>query len=439
MVSALDSSEEAAGVLAVRAIDDDEGCTLLGRRLDWAPSSAYLERDAHQLKLQSTGWVPAARAAGNDNSLGLFIHTHPNGTAQFSVNDDVVDAALAYPFMRATGADIYGSLVIAGSPQSPSIAGRLFRPDGDFQPVDVVRIVGERLDIRSSLTTIDSSDVYERQIRALGSAGQAMIGTLRVGVVGAGGTGSAVTEQLIRLGVGEIYVVDDDVITSSNISRCYGSTVDDIGRPKVEVLADLASRIGSGCVVHPVQGNIRSQATAKRLRHCDVVFSCVDGHGARLVLNRFASWHLAPVIDLAVLVSSENDRVTSIDGRVTWLAPGTACLLCRGRIDPTLAYAEQLDPEERRSLAEQGYAPALEEPQPSVVTYTSLVASFATSELLARVFGLSKTDGSEMIIQITDRNLRNNRRPGRVDCFCQDRSMWGAGVAGPYLDVTWAQ
>lgn len=100
-------------------------------------------------------------------------------------------------------------------------------------------------------------------------------------------------------------------------------------------------------------------APARRaLARADIVFSCVDGHGARLILNRWAFAHLAPVIDTAVLVGTEDGIVAGIDARVTWLAPGTACLLCRGRLDPTLAYAEMLDPDERHRLAGEGYARA---------------------------------------------------------------------------------
>jgi tRNA A37 threonylcarbamoyladenosine dehydratase len=52
-----------------------------------------------------------------------------------------------------------------------------------------------------------------------------LLSNLNVGIVGAGGTGSALAEQLIRLGIGNLIVIDDDVFKSSNINRVYGSRV----------------------------------------------------------------------------------------------------------------------------------------------------------------------------------------------------------------------
>jgi molybdopterin/thiamine biosynthesis adenylyltransferase len=439
LVVALDDEGETAGVVAANVIDDEGGRTILARELTWAPPETYLEREPGRISLRSSGWVPPLRASRGEHAMALFLHTHPGGRAAFSRRDDVVDDSLAEIFFANAGSGLYGSVVIGGTSSTPTISGRVRGIETQFDPVEVVRVVGDALSIQVAEERPRELAVFDRQVRALGRAGQSVLGNLSVGVVGLGGTGSAVTEQLIRLGVKHIVAIDDDEVTASNISRCYGSSTSDLGRAKVDVIADLAERIGSGTVIAAIRGNLRSEIVAKELRHCDVVFSCVDGHGARLILNRFATWHLAPVIDLAVLVSKEDDNLMGVDGRVTWLAPGSACLLCRERIDPSLAYAEQLDPQERRSLIEQGYVPELGEPEPSVVTYTSLVASFATSELLSRLFALGRHDATELLLQISEHQIRANRRPGRVGCFCQERSQWGMGIAEPYLDLTWAR
>lgn len=432
----LEDPNEVAGVLIARLIDDEDGTTLLARDLHRAPASAYLDQRPDRLSLRSTGWVHQVRAAADDGSMAIFVHTHPGGDATFSELDDQVDDDISQPFMDLSGTDCYGALVIAG-PRN-AVAGRLRRRDGTNTPLTTIRVVGDRLTIHHLGDEPDvATEVHDRQLRALGKAGQAVLRDLRVGVVGAGGTGSPVIEQLVRIGVGHLTVIDDDTVTASSVARGYGSTLDDIGRPKVDVARDYAHRIGLGTDIRPVQGNLRDIAIARQLRHCDVVFCCVDGHAARLVLNRWAYWHLAPVIDIAVLVTSTEAVITGIDGRLTWLAPNASCLLCRGRIDPRQAHLEHLQPDERRRLAEQGYAPELDEPQPSIVTYTTALAALATTELLNRLFGLADTTPTEILVQFHRRTSSLNRRPAREGCFCNSETAWGQGTTEPYLDLTW--
>jgi molybdopterin/thiamine biosynthesis adenylyltransferase len=431
--------DEVAGVLLARVIDDDEGTTLLARSLSRAPAEAYLDRRQDGLALRSSGWLPAVRKSRRDDAMALFVHTHPRGRAFFSDCDDRVDDDLWQPFLEHSGSRFYGSLVVAGTTDAPAPVGRIRDGQGAVRAIDSVRVVGDQITMLALSGDVPLASAFDRQLRALGNAGQKVLQQLRVGVVGAGGTGSPISEQLIRLGVGSIVVVDDDEVTPSTVARGYGSSVSDVGRPKVNVVEDLAKRIGLGTTVEPVYGNIRDRRVALSLRHCDVVFCCADGHAARLVLNRWAYWHLAPVIDVAVLVSSKDNHVTSIDGRITWLAPGASCLLCRARIDPTMAYAEQLSPDERRRLAEQGYAPDLEEPQPSVVTFTTVMAGLATTELMNRLFGLADAAPTEILMRLHERKISLNRRAARPACFCQSAPVWGLGLQEPYLDLTWAE
>lgn len=434
----LDNPLETAGVLTARVLSDDQGMTLLVRDLREASIDSYIERRGDRLSLSSLGWVNAVRGTRDDAAMAIFVHSHPRGPAEFSKADDAVDNELKKTFFEHSGFPMFGSFIIAGNKASPEFAGRLETPSAGEYKVDVVRVIGDGLTILRNENVADATPQYDRQVRALGIEGQGNIRNLRVGIVGAGGTGSAIAEQMIRLGVENLVIVDDDVVTPATISRGYGSHREDVGKTKVELLGRLAGEISLDAKVDAVYGNIQTEIVAKRLRHCDVIFCCADGHGARIVLNRMAYAQLSPVIDVAILISSSYAKVTGIDGRVTWLAPGASCLLCRSRIDAMLANAENLDPDERRRLAGQGYVPEIEDPQPSVVAYTTLMASFAVAELLNRMFSFSNVDPTEMIVRLLDRNISANRVPVRVGCFCDDREFYGRGEEEPYLGVTWA-
>lgn len=449
LVAALEDDREVAAVLSVQVISEAE-VTLLGRTLTWAPPGSYIDRSRDGLRLSSVGWVPAFRAAARAREGVVFIHTHPRGTARFSGHDDVVDGELIAAVPTLGAAAPYAALVVAGTPQEPLLTARLYR-DGVAEPISAIRITGNRLRLllppahRPDAAERDEepadpahpAEAFDRQARLFGSAGQRMLSTLKVGVVGAGGTGSAVAEQLARLGVGQVTIVDDDVVTAPTPTRGYGMTAGDRGRSKAKVLAADLDRIGLGSEVRPVVAGVQTQAGLAALRHADVVFACVDGHGGRLVLNRWAWAHLAPVIDLAVLVSADDD--ISIDSRVTWLAPGSACLLCRGRLDPALAYAENLDPDARRALAGEGYVASVDTPQPAVVTLTTMVAALATTELVLRLFGFGDASASELIARPVQRELRRNALPPRPGCFCSDEGFLGRGLAAPYLDLMWPE
>ena len=236
------------------------------------------------------------------------------------------------------------------------------------------------------------SEQFDRNIRAFGGEIQRILGDLHVAVVGCGGTGSAVVEQLVRLGVRHIRLFDPDTLTASNVTRVYGSFPEDIGKPKVNVSAAHVSRIAPDAEVIPVQSKITFDRTAKLLLDADIVFGCTDDNAGRLVLSRIASNLLTPVIDCGVLLSSgRGGELNGIYGRVTVLAPGAACLVCRNRIDLRRAAAEMLSPGEHRRLADEGYAPALAGTEPAVVAFTTQVAATAVSELLERLIHLGST------------------------------------------------
>jgi molybdopterin/thiamine biosynthesis adenylyltransferase len=445
----LDDEHETAGIIAARVVggspaDGPDSVTYLARCLTWAPPDSYVQRQPYGLELGSAGWVPAVRATLAEGSIPVFIHTHPRGRPEFSQRDDGVDASLRSALPTMGGDGTYVALVVAGTSEAPAAAARVYRPADPLPiPVDKIRVSGDGITLITwpgvPEAAVPESETFDRQIRMFGPAGQRALGALHVAVVGAGGTGSATAEQLTRLGVGALTIIDDDVVTEPTPTRGYGITVADLGRPKAEVLAEYLRRTGLPARVRAVTAPLQDPAAIDQLVAADVVFSCVDGHGARLILNRWAYAYLTPVIDVAILVSADSaaGTVTGIDGRVTWLGPGAACLLCRGRIDPALAYAEILEPEERKRLAGEGYVREAETRQPAVVTLTTLVASLATTELLQRLLGLADLAPTEILAQIQRRELRRNRVPQRPGCFCSDDGFLARGAQEPHLDLMW--
>jgi hypothetical protein len=169
------------------------------------------------------------------------------------------------------------------------------------------------------------------------------------------------------------------------------------------------------------------------------VFGCTDDNAGRLVLSRVASYLLTPVIDVGVLLTSDTeDKLRGIDGRVTILSPGSACLVCRDRIDLARAAAELRTPEERRRLEDEGYAPALGRVEPAVVAFTTAVAAAAVNELLERFIGYGpQPRPSEILLRFHEREISTNSVPPRKGHYCDSDSGKLGMIATPFLEQIW--
>lgn len=431
----LDLAVETGGFMLAGIAEDEDELTLLGRSLHWIADEHYAEREPDGLDILSRGYWPFFGAAERDKAVPVFLHTHPRMRARPSKPDDGVDAALWEKAIARSGAPFYVSLIVGGTPAKPTFTGRIYNSSGNVTPLPRLRVIGRRLHLLHAEGEPDAdvdADLYDRQIRAFGEDGQKILSRLRVGVVGAGGTGSAVFEQLVRIGVREITTIDDDVVTKTNLTRIHESGRANENEPKVEVAAAAAKRIGLGTTVKPVKGRITDPEVVKELRHLDVVFGCTDDEKGRIVLSKLALTHLIQIFDLAFAVDpNEDGTIRGLTGRVTMLLPGQACLLCRGRISADGLAAEDLDPEERRRRAGEGYVPGLGENDPAVGTYTTMIGCYAVNELLDRLFGYSEGSATfrstELVVRLADRAIGYNSRPATPAHWCGDASLIGRG------------
>ncbi|EME68053.1 dinucleotide-utilizing enzyme possibly involved in molybdopterin or thiamin biosynthesis, partial [Paramagnetospirillum caucaseum] len=107
-----------------------------------------------------------------------------------------------------------------------------------------------------------AEEAFARQALAFGEALNGDLRRLRVGVVGCGGTGSAVAMLLARLGVGQIALFDEDVVERTNLNRLHGARQSDADamRPKVQAVAASIADMGLG---------VRAMRSARRMRGFD--------------------------------------------------------------------------------------------------------------------------------------------------------------------------
>lgn len=429
---------ESAGVLLAGIAHDAQGITLLGRRFFPVADEHYSLRTAVELRIVAEGYIAALGEAHREGAVPIFVHTHPGGHPAHSLKDDQVDDALREVFTRRTRNDLYASLVLGGSPEAATFAARMWRStDGPFL-ADRLRVVGERLTFLFAEDQNQPSERFDRQVRAFGKVGQLLLSRLRVAVVGGGGTGSAVFEQLVRLGVGRVIVVDGDVIDDANLTRIHEAAAFDVGRQKVEVLANRAAAIGGGTEIVTVGSKLRTADVVDAIKRSDIVFGCTDDEFGRSILSRLAYYYLNPLFDISAKIDSLDGQLREIYGRVTTVMPGTSCLLCRKVVQPARIAAEAMTPEERRALAGEGYAPELDGPAPAVITFTTAAATMALNELFGRLFGYGPEPApSEVLWRFVEKDIRRSRVLPKPNHYCVDRSVWGRGDCHPSLGVIW--
>ncbi len=437
-----DTSVEQGAYILCRLSRGEYETRLLARDVIPISQNELLSHGSDHLSISSESYARVFKQAADDGLSFVFAHSHPEGYNDFSSKDDAEEKRLFQAAYNRIDGGVHASMVF---PLSTEPCARVWTEEGLTIPIGRIRIVGEEYKIfaPSNAQTTDpfiNIKFFDRQVRAFGKDLQVLLGQLHIGVVGCGGTGSAVIEQLIRLGVGEITVIDHDKIEDTNVSRIHGSKLADADRYKVDAMKDMADQIGFGTKVHPISKQVTKRTAAMSLRDCDLVFGCTDDESGRGVLALLCTWYLIPFIDMGVRLYAGDDHVLrNVPGRVTINIPGKPCLFCRGRISPEGIAAEQMPEEMRQIRVREGYCPELAQKDPAVINFTTAVASLAVSEMLNLLTGFMGCEFVSEYMWIFDLHKIQKReepqfKPG---CFCCSPDLLGKGDAKDFLGMTW--
>ena len=126
---------------------------------------------------------------------------------------------------------------------------------------------------------------YARNIPALTEEECALLRQKRVLVVGCGGLGGHIIDQLARIGVGFLRVVDGDVFESSNLNRQLLSDVPRLGISKAKAAADHVVRVNPDVSVEAVEEFLTGSNAAVLLAGCDIVMDALDNIQSRKILS----------------------------------------------------------------------------------------------------------------------------------------------------------
>lgn len=163
---------------------------------------------------------------------------------------------------------------------------------------------------------------YERQIMlpGFGLAGQEKLKRAVILVVGAGGLGSVVLTYLTAAGVGQIRVIDFDIVELSNLNRQTLNWTKDIGRKKVDSAREKLELLNSHVKIENIGNELNEENIQKLVIGCNLIVDALDNLPSRYLLNKIAMAKNLPLIHGAIY---------GYEGRVTTMIPGrTPCLKC---------------------------------------------------------------------------------------------------------------
>lgn len=228
---------------------------------------------------------------------------------------------------------------------------------------------------------MNSKNRHERQERFFGQEGQEKINKMHVVIVGVGGVGSHVAQQLAHLGVGKLTIVDEDKLEETNLNRLIGVyDQDPIGTSKVHIIYRMIKIINPDIKIDVIEGSIVSDIGLSVLRKADFVFGCVDDDGVRSFINEVAQAFEIPYMDIATEIHPED---MDYGGRIIFIN-GQGCLYCYNDIDQEEVNRYFESPEARKDR-EKIYGldkDELGDSGPSVVTLNGVLASLACTEFL---------------------------------------------------------
>lgn len=125
---------------------------------------------------------------------------------------------------------------------------------------------------------------YARNIPALTEAECEVLRTKRVLVVGCGGLGGHIIDQLARIGVGSLRFCDGDVFEPSNLNRQLLSRVPLLGKSKAKAAAEHVAQVNPDISVEAVEDFMTRKTVHSLLADCDIVMDALDNIPSRRIL-----------------------------------------------------------------------------------------------------------------------------------------------------------
>lgn len=185
-------------------------------------------------------------------------------------------------------------------------------------------------------------------------------------LVGCGGIGGHIADQLVRFGVSNITIVDYDLFETSNLNRQLFCTEDTIGSYKVDILHRELYLINSTCNIVTIQKRIE-EVPEDIYQTIDLIIDAVDSPRTKVYLSKQASTYNIPLL---------HGACAGWYGQVAWIEPGCTLL------------------EDLYQESETGLEKTLENPSFA----PSVTASYMISEFVKHIINPALATSNELLL-----------------------------------------
>jgi adenylyltransferase/sulfurtransferase len=229
--------------------------------------------------------------------------------------------------------------------------------------------------------TDDELERYARHIilKEVGGAGQQRLRQAKVLVVGAGGLGAPLLIYLAAAGIGTLGIVDDDVVSLSNLQRQIVHDSASVGRPKTQSAAARLAEINPGVAVIQHTERLTPANAAALIGRYDLIADGCDNFPTRFLLNDACYFAKKTLVSGAV--SQFDGQVSTFKPHVA--APGGGHYPCYRCLFP-----EPPPPDGAASCAEAGILGAL----------AGVIGSLQASEVLKEILGIGETLAGRLLL-----------------------------------------
>lgn len=410
---------------------------------EWITSSSQIHIDFETKYLREY-----FRKAEDEDLVFGFAHTHGQGNLEFSVKDDLNEQVLTKAIASRNGKS---SRFIAVLLANGSWTARVRHGENPtvYESIRHLTVVGSSLQVHgcASLSN-ENKAIFTRQLSAFGEPFTRVMQSLRIVVIGAGGTGSPTANLLLRSGAGELIIIDFDPLEKTNLNRVSGSKARDVGKNKAKIQADYLNDIGMSCNVVAINGVIDTDLTAiEALASADIIFGCTDDYLGRELINCALYFYLQPLIDMGLGGRVGEDqqgrtRLLNQMGRVSLILPEQGkCLFCQRELTEKWKESQRTKrkhPEITDAQLKQKYLTGGAVEAPGVAPFTGALASLAVISLFDLLVPHRKLDGhlrsDNIWIDFTNMEIKSNTPLDNKDCpYCSERIYLASSEKNGYL------
>lgn len=390
-----DTREEHFALLLARREQSPAGQVILVVDEAQLPGNGDIESSARFHVRPSRAFIASVLAevqARPDVDCIVDVHTHPFAArGHFSGVDDEDERTFCRCLTEEVDERIHYASIVLGT---TSCSARLWHMEDGAAICTPARVRAqtalETIPCEGFQASAVPCEMLARAELALGvDTLRRMTADQRIVLAGAGGIGSVLAEMLARSGFTRIGLIDDDLLEVTNLNRFAGGYHEDVGKPKVEVIARHLERIRPGIEVTALQQRVDSPEAESLMAAADWVLLSTDSHSSRHAVQQTCLRYAVPLISAGVNISVEKDdagrpHITDQSGEVIVIRYGDGfCLTCLGRIAPARVAAESHpDPAVRQGLVERGYVQGMDVKEPAVMPLNAVVASQTVQALM---------------------------------------------------------